>query len=744
MASNVKVNIDVNAGSVTFAGDKVLTLTQQVRLLKQELQKVPEGTAEWTLLQQKFNETKDNLDRVNVKSKELFGTFSSLPGPIGAVAGQLDNTVGVLKTFSSLKFSDIKTQFVELGKDLGGVLSNIGKLTGITALYTTLNNALASSFVKIGIGETAAAAGARAFAGALTATGVGAIVVAIGFLVDKLITVATNFFDATKEAKAFTAALDDQNKKAKERAQAIKTDGDLAIATLKKYGATEEQIRNQQIENARLLRRQAQSDSIYAERTYLRALQLGNDDADKEAKEKARVNLVEKKDAAKQALAGLRTIQGEAISAEKKAAEEAAKTAADKAKQAAEERRKIREKELADIKKNAADAAMALLEGKDKELAEIDKKYKVQIDLAKKYGKDITVLEAAQKAERNRVIKKYDDEAEKQAYEFSKKLGEISVAAIEDETQQKIAARAEKYRQDLVDLEKDKEFIKLSEESKAFYRNQLKQAYDQDVQQINYDAAVKQLDDDLKLLDIRKGAVAEGTQAYFDVIREIEAKAYEKQLLEAKGQADKIEAINAQHAQNMQNIKMQEKIATINIEKEKFDTVLAGLDGLTKILFKSKDLAIASVVIQKAAAIGQIVASTGIANAKAVAASPLTLGQPWVAINTISGILSAAGVVAEAVTSINEIKNQGASLGVGSSGGSAGSSATPAFTGMSVSGPTIGATGAQQGTIAGIAAGSLAANNSQSQPIRAYVVGNDITSEMQLQRRIRTAARLGG
>ena len=41
----------------------------------------------------------------------------------------------------------------------------------------------------------------------------------------------------------------------------------------------------------------------------------------------------------------------------------------------------------------------------------------------------------------------------------------------------------------------------------------------------------------------------------------------------------------------------------------------------------------------------------------------------------------------------------------------------------------IGATSAQQGTIAGIAAGSMAANQSTDRPLKAYVVGNDITTE---------------
>lgn len=744
MASNVKVVVNVDSGEVVVASKNTLTLTQQLRELKKALQTVPEGTAEWTLIQAKFNETKDALDRVNVKSKELFGTLGALPGQFGSIAGQVDNSIGVLKTFSKITFSDLKSQVLALGSDFKDIFVNLGKLTGITTLYTTLNNALASSFVKVGVGEVAAATGAKLFAGALTATGVGALVVLVGVLADKLITLASDFFDATKEAKAFTTALDEQNKKAKERSESIKTDGELALATLKKNGASELEIRRQQIENNRALYRQAQLDERKAQREFDKAQQLGQDDADKEAKEKARVNLVEKQNATKQALANLRNIQAEAINADKKEAADAAKEAQKKAEQAAEERRRLRERELEQIKKNASDAAIAVLEGRNKEIAEVNRKYDEQVALAKKYGKDTTILETARRAEISRINKKYDDDDAKAAAEFVKKLAEITTAAIEDEKAQKIAEREEKYNQELRDLEKDKEFIKMSEDAKNFYRQQLRAAADQDIKKINYDARVKELDDDLKLLDIRKGAVAEGTKAYFDILREIEDKAYQKQIFEAQGNAAKIEAIEAQHARNMVNIRMQEKIATIQIDKEKYDTILAGVDGLTKVFLKGKDLAIASVVIQKAAAIGQIVANTGIANAKAVAASPLTLGQPWVTINTISGILAGAGVVAEAVRAINEIKNQGAEAGASSAGAGAGGGGTISIGGPSISGPQIGATGAQQGVISGIVAGSITANQSQNQPIRAYVVGNDVTTEMQLQRRLRTAARLGG
>lgn len=74
---------------------------------------------------------------------------------------------------------------------------------------------------------------------------------------------------------------------------------------------------------------------------------------------------------------------------------------------------------------------------------------------------------------------------------------------------------------------------------------------------------------------------------------------------------------------------------------------------------KNKELAIAGLVIEKASAIAQIISNTGIANAKAIGISPITAGQPWVAINTISAALSIANIIKSATDSISQINSIG-------------------------------------------------------------------------------------
>ena len=168
---------------------------------------------------------------------------------------------------------------------------------------------------------------------------------------------------------------------------------------------------------------------------------------------------------------------------------------------------------------------------------------------------------------------------------------------------------------------------------------------------------------------------------------------------------------------------------------EQFGNVLGQVAG------KNKALAIAGIIISQAASIGQIIASTGIANAKAVAASPLTFGAPWVAINTISAGLSIASTIASAVKSIQQINQAASQAGVTGGGGSASTSAptipTPKAT--AVAAPQFAAGGGQNPTKQiGETIGAA------QRPVRAYVVSGDVSSQQALDRRTSRAATFAG
>jgi hypothetical protein len=194
-------------------------------------------------------------------------------------------------------------------------------------------------------------------------------------------------------------------------------------------------------------------------------------------------------------------------------------------------------------------------------------------------------------------------------------------------------------------------------------------------------------------------------------------------------------------------------------------------------------LAKIAVYIQSAAAVAQVVlkgkqafadytAAGATATANIIAggtllSNPVTapVGVAMVAAGKVALAASKAGQIATVAGGIAQVAIIGAttamqiqaidqaargSSGTMSSGGgggggtSAGGGGTPAFSTPTIGAPQIGPTGSQQGQLAAVVAGALDRNNSQGRPIRAYVVGNDITSEQQLQRRLRAAARLGG
>jgi hypothetical protein len=191
-------------------------------------------------------------------------------------------------------------------------------------------------------------------------------------------------------------------------------------------------------------------------------------------------------------------------------------------------------------------------------------------------------------------------------------------------------------------------------------------------------------------------------------------------------------------------IAMAEKEARAQIANAEWEIVAGFGSLLQQLAGKNKKIAIAGVVLEQAAAIGKIVVNTGIANAKAVASSPLTFGMPWVAINTVSGALGVAGAVAAGAKAIQQINSadsgtpaSGTAIASSNAGGSAAPVAEPTLPTLpTTTAPTI------QGNTQASANTQLAATiaNTTGKPVRAYVVGSDITSQQALDRKTNVAA----
>jgi hypothetical protein len=132
-------------------------------------------------------------------------------------------------------------------------------------------------------------------------------------------------------------------------------------------------------------------------------------------------------------------------------------------------------------------------------------------------------------------------------------------------------------------------------------------------------------------------------------------------------------------------------------------------------------------------AAGKAAIATGTAGIGAVKANATrqTIGVGLTSAVQIAAILSAK-------------KSGGATAG--SSGGGAGQASTPTFNGtVTVPAPQIGASQASQsGTLGQTIAGAVIEGNSKSRPIQTYVIGDQVSTQQQLDRRISVAAKMAG
>lgn len=236
---------------------------------------------------------------------------------------------------------------------------------------------------------------------------------------------------------------------------------------------------------------------------------------------------------------------------------------------------------------------------------------------------------------------------------------------------------------------------------------------------------------------------------YRQKLEDLEAEDEQAKLdLQEERKLAELEALNASEEQKLEVRRYYDELQT-QLEKEQSDARIAnalaekeakaqifdaqaGLAQqfgslLQQIGEENKALAITGIIVEQVASVARIISNTGIANAKAVAASPLTAGNPWVAINTASAGLSIASSIASASKAISKLGG-GGSVSGDSSAGQGSQSQAPSFN-------LVGSGGINQ------IAQSL--NQNSNKPIKAYVTSKDVTTEQEFDRNIRQAASFG-
>ncbi|MBP8034160.1 MAG: hypothetical protein KAZ71_06145 [Bacteroidia bacterium] len=205
-----------------------------------------------------------------------------------------------------------------------------------------------------------------------------------------------------------------------------------------------------------------------------------------------------------------------------------------------------------------------------------------------------------------------------------------------------------------------------------------------------------------------------------------------------QAQIDELNEITAKQSQEEElkrNKEIEDEKATveakIEIQNAQIDNVSKGISLLQSLGIKNKAIQKGLVIAENAAGIAKTVINTMAANAKAIAASPLTGGQPFVTANTISGAIGVATSVAATAKALS-------ALGGGGGGSSSGTSLPSGGGGQSAT-PTVGFQTSSENQIA-----TTIANNQQEQPpIKAFVVSTEVSTAQAIDRNKVTANSLG-
>jgi hypothetical protein len=752
------------------ADGKFKSLRSQIRETTVALQKLADegktGTKEFQDLSNQLDDLNDAQQRVAFQSAQIEDKLAALPGPIGAIGKSFQSAKNAVDTFGKTLAVSLGiigllvSAFLAIKESLSRTEEGQAKLNKITEAFTKIMNGvfaiiepIANLFADLVIQLLSSDKAMKALstaAGVLSATftvlfNVGKTLV--GFIVNNMINAFKTLSEvaggAGKVLKGvFTFDLDLIKEGVSQVGDGIKNG----------FKATVDNVRNT-----------------------VKGIGTGIADGIKSGMEQG----------SKAFTAGSKRL----TEAEKKAAEERKKAALEAGKKLTEEQKKEAEQRAKDLEaasKVETEAYLATLDARDKEVFKRGQKLNEDIKALEKAGiKDLTAVKEAYRLDVLAINTKYDEEEAKKIEEKKTKDKEAAKLAFEEavlnnENQTQLVEN--RYNQEIA-IVNDREklllsAIGLSEEQKKAIQEQA--ATDRlALQSGRYDELIAVIDAKEKLaLSNTELNEAQKTKIQLDAIAErkaIEQLATEDAILGIDTELERIgttfdrkkeliglkeaellsqegltenqrTAIRQQGADERAAIDMAEMEARVALQNAQLD-LAAQFGGLLKTLAgENKKVAIAGVVVEQAAAIGKILVNTGIANAKAVAASPLTFGAPWVAINSISAALSIASSIAAGVKAIQQINSAGSGGGAASSGGAipgkSGAGSAPAVPQIERTAvPQITGTTGQASPGAQIA-GTIA--KSSEKPIKAYVVSGDVTSQQALDRRTTRAATFSG
>ena len=671
---------------VTVDADVQPTLAR-LKELKQELREISTTDPKFKQKQQEIDDYTDALKAAKTGAGNFAEVLGTIPGPLGAIGNSIGGTLQSLKQFGALKFSDIKTSFTELGKDVIDAGKGLLQLTGITRAYEVVTAATSKALqffgVSLNTANTAGKALGLTLSTLLAATGILAIVAAVDILTNAW----DNFSKKAERAEEAQKKLNDSLLKGSKVAldaesARVKRDGDLLLAQAKARGANADEIYKIEQQNRKLL--------LAAQERYYNDLK--NKDSDEAI---AAVNNI--KNTQNEIKIAEANFQTDKLQKSKQAADKnAQKNKAESDKEIADKK-----KALEDIAKNEKAAALSLLDEREQQKRKIVNDYNDQIKLAAANGADTVILEEA-KLNALRIL---NDKFKKEDDDKQKEIDDKEKERLKKKTEDDIAAKVQEYENQISDLDAKNALID-NDFAEDLVRLETKK-----------ELLAKEKAEELSNTDLTLKERNEIIGRYADKERDIEKSITQTKKDEIRARTD----IQMQYADFIQQ----------------FGNLLSSAAG------KNKTLAIAGIIIEQGAALAKVIMSTQTANAAALATpqAVLTSGAsaiPVILRNNIQGALSAAAIVVGAVKGISAINSAQIPGGSGGGGSAAAASAPP----PAYSGAAVGMAAPQiQTTNATNPSTQIAQTLGTSQaPIKAYIVSGEVSSQQALDRRTSKAA----
>ena len=342
-------------------------LRKAIRANRLEMQKLEEQGLENTEQYKKLrietaamtDQFGDQTEAIRVLSSDTYALDATIDGVTQLTAAfQLYQGVTSLVGVESEELQETMVRLQALLNISNGLqqLQNFlrGQSAARLALETTWTSALAVSTRLLGVAQVGASAAARGLAAALAATGIGAIVVAVGLLVSALIDWADSSDDAKEATDRLNKSLETQQEILDLDISAIERANKKRLSLLKSRGASEKEIAEAELKGDKDLLERRETDYANAYKLYTDAKKKAAGRGNKEELdniESLRKNLVKSYD----------NLEGERADIENKQRDnqtEANKKLRESQKKANDELLKLNEsfnKKLSDIKLKATD-----------------------------------------------------------------------------------------------------------------------------------------------------------------------------------------------------------------------------------------------------------------------------------------------------------------------------------------------------------------------------------------------------